>query len=104
MSFLREFFRIPEHVQTCWVIIHDEHHMRLGLEIVGRQKFIDIADACFCQVCPKMDPKPASHVKSKESERFFTSDGESLILAPNYVRKLYFRRVYSEELMATPLL
>ena len=105
MSFLRDFFRIPENVQTCWVLIHDEElPPRLGLELVGLKKVIDVPDGCFHQVYEWMQLKPVSHRTNKNGEEFFASDDESLILAPDYVRKLYFRRVYSKELMATPLL
>ena len=105
MSFLRDFFRIPGNVQTCWVLIHDEElPTRLGLELVGLKKVIDVPDGCFHQVYEWMKLKPVSHRSEKNSEEFFASDGESLHLTKDYVRKLYFRRVYSEELMATSLL
>lgn len=104
MSFLREYFHIPHQIETRWVFIHDNQQERLGLELIDHSKVIDVADACFRQSCEKLNLIPVSHMLHEKSEEFVTDDGDRLWLPKHYVRKLYFRRIFSEELLATPLL
>ena len=104
MSFLRDYFRIPSQVKTRWVFIHDNDRERLGLELIKQNKVIDVADACFRQSSQDMNLRPVIHAMHEKGEEFISGSGDKLLVTRDYVRKLYFRRVYSEELMATPLL
>ncbi|MBR1826001.1 MAG: hypothetical protein IJ770_05390 [Alphaproteobacteria bacterium] len=113
LSFFRKHFRIPSGVKLCWCILVERNedgseHPRLGVMVCGTSKVIDVAARQFAQIGL---PTPVSYEayvarRSVDGDEYvFTSPEDICVRVPDsYVRDIYFRCVYSEEMMNQPLI
>ena len=119
LSFFRKYFRIPGGVKLCWCILVEKsekgEEKRLGVMLCGTNKVIDVTARCFVQTglvsVPVMyEAHPASRKMFTHSdtgfteEVFVTASGMRTWVPPTYVQDIYFRCVYSEEMMNQPLI
>lgn len=104
MTFLRDYFKIPRNIETRWVLFEENHRFHIGVELVGHNKIIDVADACFRQSYKDTNIKPVIHVVGEFGEIFTSEDNVNVQCKKNYVREMYFRRIFSKKLLETPLL
>ena len=114
LSFFRKYFRIPRGVRLCWCILVEKSetgaNKRLGVMLCGTNKVIDVAARCFVQiglvgVSATYEVYPANRTKLTNPDTDFTGEafvadsGESIQVSPTYVQDIYFRCMYSEEMM-----
>lgn len=119
LSFFRKYFRIPSGVKLCWCILVEKSETgekkRLGVLLCGTNKVIDVAARCFVQIGLVSVPVtysayPARRKRLTNSDTNFTEEtfiadsGERIGVSPTYVQDIYFRCVYSEEMMNQPLI
>lgn len=114
LTFFRRYFHIPEGQKICWCILVEKseegkENQRLGVMLCGSNKVIDIAARQFVQVGLPMPVSysayPAQrHVDGDDFTFTHYPEGQSVMLPSTYVDDLYFRCVYSEEMMNQPLI
>ena len=112
LDFFRKHFHIPQGVRLCWCVIvknDDEDEKargRLGVMICDTSKVIDVAAREFVQTGSGLplsyNAYPATVYEGDEMV-FETSNGYRVNVPDTYITDLYFRSVYSEELISQPL-
>jgi len=112
LSFLRKYFCIPRVVKLRWCILVEQsegqENLRLGVMLCGTNKVIDVAARKFVQTGL---PTPVSYsavsaIRRNEGDEvvFYGADERRLYLPNTYVEDIYFRCIYSEEMMNQPLI
>lgn len=112
LSFLRKYFRIPMVVKLRWCILVEQsegrEQLRLGVMLCGTNKVIDVAARKFVETGL---PTPVSYstmsaIRRNEGDEvvFYGADERRLYLPCTYVEDIYFRCIYSEEMMNQPLI
>ena len=114
LSFFRKCFRIPGGVKLRWCILVEKEddgseQQRLGVMLCGTNKVIDIAAREFVQTGLPMpvsyEAYPATRSAEGDECVFVASGTERRVNTPiTYVSDIYFRCIYSEELMYQPLI
>lgn len=111
LSFFRKYFRIPSGVKLCWCILVEKsekgEEKRLGVMLCGTNKVIDVAARQFVQTelpTPVSYVAYVSHRSNSGDEIIFKYEDGRLVLPVTYVADIYFRCVYSEEMMNLPLI
>ena len=114
LRFFRKYFRIPLEVELCWCVLTEkdnetmEEQQRLGVMLCGTTKVIDVAARRFVQTGLPLpvsyEAFPAVCCHLDDEMVFNTRTGTQLRLPDSYVADIYFRSVYSEEMMNQPLI
>lgn len=112
LDFFRKHFHIPQGVRLCWCVIvknDDEYEKalgRLGVMICNTNKVIDVVAREFVQTGSGLplsyNAYPATVYEGDEMV-FETPNGYRVNVSDTYITDLYFRSVYSEELISQPL-
>lgn len=110
LKFFREYFRIPKKVSLRWCVIEEMYDMsllkRIGVELVGTDKAVDVLRRCFIERDSQGGYRfvPAKRIAKKEEYLFQCENGTSVEMPKRLVRDIYFRSVYSEEMIKQVLL
>lgn len=114
LKFFREYFHIPKNVKISWCILeeisNDSSTRRLGVMLEGTNKVIDVARKQFVQImlwAPVFyQAEPAEKSVGRDEIYFYSlCDPDVFLSVPkSYVEDIYFRCVYSEQLIASPLI
>ena len=104
LNFFREFHRINEEQPLKWaVIVTTEGGVRklsLGVFLPGTTKVLDVARREFVSANAKNRRTFfAERVISGKNYEYMAIDGSVLVLPRDYVRRSYFRSVYSKKLI-----
>lgn len=110
LKFFREYFRIPEKVHLRWCMIRENYNgmllKRLGVELVGTGKAIDVLRRCFIEKDADgiYQFVSATRVSKGKNYVFVCEDRLEVEVPKTLVRDIYFRSVYSPEMMKQVLL
>ena len=111
LTFFRNYFKIPRKYKLSWCVIvvySDERKLRLGVNLVGSGKIIDVAKGEFARLDSdySCDTYTAFNAVRKSRGDFFeyhATNGSVLTLPKTFVNDVFYKKVYSEELMNDPL-
>ena len=105
LQFIRDFHRIPKKQKLAWCIIHypdaerPERCLRLGVLLVGTSKAIDIADGIFIQNCQNQNAMKATRKKVGDWYVYECEEGYAIQLPDSFIEDMYFKRIYSTNLI-----
>ena len=110
LKFFRNYFWIPENIPLRWCVIREIDHevllKRVGVELVGTNKAVDI----FCRTFIEKDDQslyqfiPAKRISKGGNYVFVCEDGFEVEVSKTLVRDIYFRCIYSDEMIKQVLL
>lgn len=109
-NFIREVHRIPKSQKLAWCIIHypnaerPERQLRLGVLLVGTDKAIDLADGEFIQNRSNQKAMIATREKQGDWYQYECEEGYVLRLPDYFISDMYYKRIYSTDLMDCYLL
>ena len=109
-KFIREIHRIPKSQKLAWCIIHypdaerPERRLRLGVILEGTDKAIDLADGVFIQNCSNQKAMIATREKQGDWYHYECQEGYTLHLPYYFISDMYYKRIYSTDLMDSYLL
>ena len=111
LKFFRDFYRIPRTVGIGWCIIVERsatgENVRLGVSLPANNKVIDVAARQFIQIgLPTLvtyHAYPAVR-KVEGDEVVFSGSGYEIKVPKTYVTDIYYRSVYSKEMVQDTLL
>lgn len=113
LSFFRKYFHIPNGMKLHWCVLVEksanDEQRRLGVMLCATNKVIDVASRQFVQtdmlLMPVLYKAYPAILRKEEDEFVFTAiDGTVLRFPESYVSDLYFRSVFSEEMLFQPLI
>ena len=111
LKFFRDFYRIPRTVGIGWCILVEHspngETVRLGVSLPADNKAIDVAARQFIQLgLPALvtyNAYPAVR-KIEGDEVVFSGSGYEIKVPKTYVADIYYRSVYSKEMVQDTLL
>ena len=110
LKFFREYFHIPRKVRLQWCLIEylidGKSVFNLGVKLGNADKVIDVAKRQFVQqrYAPVYCNVFAAQRKSGPTAYVFVNSlGKKLTLPKSYVKDVYFRSIYSQELLKADL-
>lgn len=110
LKFFREYFRIPKKMPLRWCVIEELYESlilrRLGVELVGTGKAIDVLRRCFIEKDADgiYQFVSATRVSKGKNYVFVCEDRLEVEVPKTLVRDIYFRCVYSDEMIKQVLL
>lgn len=111
LGFFRDFFRIPKNMEIDWCILVERspqgEKVRLGVNLLAYNKAIDVAARQFVQVgTPTIVYYSAYPAKRRtvNDNVVFKGAGYEIKIPKTYVTDIYYRSVYSKEMLKDTLL
>ena len=111
LKFFRAYFRIPRKYKLEWCILLESDEKgtvtRLGVHLVGTDKAIDVAARYFVEIDGVSEVKyqMLPVVRKSKGDSYVYISSEMRIERPKtFIQDIYFRCIYSPELMECELL
>jgi hypothetical protein len=107
LAFFRKHFRVPKKVKLQWcILVKNDNPLtkRLGILVTGTNKAIDVPQRRFIQVNigdeDGFSAYPARKTRTRHNINYFSLDGKATLTTPeSYIKDIYFRAIYSRELI-----
>lgn len=105
-KFFRKHFSVPPKKKMQWCIIEETTSegtsLRLGINIIGTQYFIDVARRRFFMECHSSvlnrEVYPAHRVARKKDFDYISESGRALTLPKSYIADIYQTAIFDDHL------
>lgn len=111
LGFFRELYQIPKNTEIDWCILVERspkgENARLGIRLLAYDKVIDVAARQIVQLGLPTSTYYSAYPAKREvegDEVVFTGSGYMFRVPETYASDIYYRTVYSDELMKDTLI